>query len=644
MILKALYDLAVREDLVPDTDFEIKPVSWIIRVDSSGKGTLVKTNDDVPMSVPTRQTSRSGKHPPSEFFADNPLYVLGCSIPVDKHGKTVCKKRLRLFASKIILCGIKTDDVGAKTIGRFLREVHRRGLPFEIPPDMKGNDLVAFSYQLEEFLVHERSVISAYWRTLRLAEKKEQNAVCLVTGMSCVAAGKHKKLKNVPQKKMSDIALAPCNQSAFESYGWKKGENALVGEKSSDMAMTALNRLLHPKPPDPHDPNLTLSRQNTKLSSDTAVCYWTKNQNELSDSFGLAIEIDPEKLAAKPEQVRAMYKSLWSGIPYKLGKPDKFYSLVLSGGQGRATVRGWIESSTQDVVDSLAQYFADLRVVRCCPPPKGKTHPESFALSLLLEALADPKEKRKEGIPASLGSHFYRASIDRRLLFPQPAFQRAIMRYRAELGKESDNWGVKNWNDARAAIIKAYLSRKWRRESKPMEVKEEMNPYCKDQGYLLGQLMAVLEKLQQEAMGGVNATIVDRYFSGASTSPKSVFGSLLRNARHHVRKAKDDPVKRGSIRCYENLIDQICDQFEISVQGTVDPLTVSKNGFPPTLSPDEQGMFVLGYHQMRKWLWMDRGTRDVWNVEHADAPKAYLWKKKEKSDVDTETKDKGEEV
>ena len=649
MILKALYDLAVREDLVPDPDFEIKPVSWVIRIGDDGTGNIVKTVDDVPKLVPKRLASRQGKHPPSEFFVDNALYVLGESISADKYKKKVCKKRLRLFASKIILCGIKTGDVAAKCVGCFLKKVNRGSILLDIPSDMKSNELIAFSFQNEELLVHERPVVSEYWRSLRATAEKEKKLLCLVSGENCVPANKHKKLKNVPQKKMSDIALAPCNQSAFESYGWEKGENAVIGEDSSDMAMTALNRLLHPNPPDPHDPNQVLSKQNIKLSSDTVVCYWTKNPNELSDSFGLAIEVDSEKIAAKPEQIREMYKSLWKGAPYKLVKPDQFYSLVLSGGQGRATVRDWIESNTQHVVDSLAQYFADLQIIRCCLPKKGENHPDNFALPILLEALADPKEMREDGVPSSIGAQFYRASIDQRHLFPQTAYHRAISRYRIELGNESNkdsikSWNAKQWNDARAAIVKAYLNRKWRKESKQTEVTETMNPNCMDNGYVLGQLMAVLEKLQQKAIGkDVNATIVDRYFSGASTSPKSVFGSLLRNARHHVRKVKDDPKKRGVVQIYENLIDQLCCQFDVSVQSTMNPKMVYENGFPATLSQDEQGMFVLGYHQMRKWLgWKSKEEHDAWNVAHADAPKAYLWERKEKiDDIDNESEDKG---
>jgi CRISPR-associated protein Csd1 len=646
MILKVLYDLAIREELVPDPDFEIKPISWVIRVSDNGhllgieplklpeqvsagskkKPKLMGT----PKLIPKQQPSRSGKNPESEFFVDNPLYVLGKSVPLNKYETSVCKKRLRMFASKIILCGYKTKDAAALSVGRFLRDVNRGYIPLDAHPamnEMKGNDLIVFAYQMEQSHVHERPEIVKYWRQIKSDNRKEQGeAICLITGDFCTPALKHKKLKNVPQKNISDIALAPCNQPAFQSYGWKEAANAMIGEKASDFAMTALNRLLHPNYPDPLDPNQTLLRQNVHLSSDTVVCYWTRNRNELFDSFGLAIEVDEEKMDAKPTQVAEMYKSLWKGIPYILNKPDEFYSLVLSGGQGRATVRDWIESNTQYVVDSLAQYFVDLKIERRCPAPKNGRHAENFSLPLLLESLADPKDRRKDGIPSTLGAQFYRASIDKRLLFPQPAFSRAILRYTAELGKEGDGWMYKNWNDARAAIIKAYLNRKYRKTLKE-EVLEKMNPNCTDKGYLLGQLMAVLEKLQTEALGTVNATIIDRYFSGASSSPKSVFGSLLRNARHHARKAKDESLNKGQIFNLERLIDQICSQFDVSLKKTEDPKAVYENGFPAYLSQEQQGMFVLGYHQMRKWLWMTREERDLWNEGHSDADRSYLWGK-----------------
>jgi len=652
MILKALYDLAQREELVPDPDFEIKPVSWVIRVGDNGRfwgieplkqaemlpeGSKKKPKMlGMPMFVPYQRAKTSGDR--AFFLVDKSEYTLGLDPKGEREADKLCS-RLEMFYDQIEQCRKATRNPAVHAIALFLDSLLKKTQEVLLPDGCLTNDLFAFSYSLDDCRVHELEEIKRYWKGICSDANKDKGngRICLITGRKSRGADRIPLIKNVPGGSTGGVSLVSHNSSAFESYGWKEKPklpvaNATISSDGALLSMTALNRILHPNPPDPQDPNQTLSKQNIHLSSDTVVCYWTRNKSALSDSFGLAIEVDEEKVEAKPAQVAEMYKSLWKGIPYKLDKPDEFYSLVLSGGQGRATVRDWIESNTQHVVDSLAQYFADLRIVRCCPARKGESHPESFALSLLLEALADPKEQRKDGVPSVIGTQFYRASIDQRLLFPQAAFQRAIFRYRAELGKENDKskgWVVKNWNDARAAIIKVYLNRKWHKESKQEEVMETMNPNCTDKGYLLGQLMAVLEKLQQEAMGkNVNATIVDRYFAGASTSPKSVFGSLLRNARHHARKAKDKEDKWWITARLERLIDQICSQFDISLKKTEDPKAVYKNGFPSYLSQEQQGMFVLGYHQMRKWLWMTREERDIWNDEHSDVFRAYLWEKK----------------
>ncbi len=649
MILKALYDLAIRDDLIPDPDFEVKPVSWVIRVGEGGQflgieplkrpekipeGLKKKPRMfGLPLLVPFQGVRTSGDR--AFFLVDKSEYTLGLD-PAGEREEAKLKSRLRMFHDQVSKCDqvIKKPAVHAITL--FLDTILENEQKVSLPVGCLSNDLFAFSYSIDDCRVHELEEVKQYWKNVCSPKynDNENNNICMVTGENKLVANTIPLVKNVPGGSTSGVALVSFNSSAFESYGWKEKPGSPVANVhiSTDAAlasMTALNRLLHPNPPNPSDPNQTLSRQNIHLSGDTVVCYWTRENGLLSDSFGLAIEVDEEKVEAKPAQVAAMYKSLWKGISYKLDKPDEFYSLVLSGGQGRATVRDWIESNTQYVVDSLAQYFTDLKMIRCCPAPKKGKHPESFPLPLLLESLADPKDRRKEGIPSAIGTQFYRASIDKKCLFPQVAFQRAILRYRAELGKEADSWASKNWNDARAAIIKAYLNRKYRKESnKQEEVKEKMNPTCTDKGYLLGQLMSVLEKLQAEALGTVNASIVDRYFSGASASPKSVFGSLLRNARHHARKAKDEAKNKGQIFNQERLIDQICSQFDVSLKDTENPKAVYENGFPSYLSLDQQGMFVLGYHQMRKWLWMTREERDIWNDDHEDAPRAYIWKKK----------------
>ena len=139
-----------------------------------------------------------------------------------------------------------------------------------------------------------------------------------------------------------------------------------------------------------------------------------------------------------------------------------------------------------------------------------------------------------------------------------------------------------------------------------------MDPINKSQGYVLGRLLAVLERLQQEAIGDVNASVIDRYFTDASASPKSVYVRLLKNARHHVSKLKGEDEKYGLALRLDKIIDDIADRF--------DP---KYNGFPSHLDLEQQGLFILGYHQMRKWLWLSRGDRDIWEKEHPMAPRPY---------------------
>ncbi len=91
MILKALYELAKREVLVPDPDFEIKPVSWVIRVGDNGRFLSVEPLKHaewlpegskkkpkmlgIPMFVPYQGSRTSGDR--AFFLVDKAEYTLG---------------------------------------------------------------------------------------------------------------------------------------------------------------------------------------------------------------------------------------------------------------------------------------------------------------------------------------------------------------------------------------------------------------------------------------------------------------------------------------------------------------------------------------------------------------------------------------
>jgi CRISPR-associated protein Csd1 len=103
----------------------------------------------------------------------------------------------------------------------------------------------------------------------------------------------------------------------------------------------------------------------------------------------------------------------------------------------------------------------------------------------------------------------------------------------------------------------------------------------KDIAYLLGRLFAVLEKSQLDALGKVNATIKDRYFSSASATPATVFPRLLRLAQHHIEKSEYGYV---SDRRIADIMEHV-------------------RSFPQHMSLEDQGLFAIAYYQQKNALY-----------------------------------------
>ncbi len=118
-----------------------------------------------------------------------------------------------------------------------------------------------------------------------------------------------------------------------------------------------------------------------------------------------------------------------------------------------------------------------------------------------------------------------------------------------------------------------------------------LNEQSTHPAYVLGRLFAVLEKVQQEAVGDVNASIKGRYFTSACASPASVFPILLRLSQHHISKAEYGYVRDNRIEAILNLLD------------------VEKNPIPAHFSLDDQGVFVLGYYHERKHIWTPKNKK-----------------------------------
>jgi CRISPR-associated protein Csd1 len=320
--------------------------------------------------------------------------------------------------------------------------------------------------------------------------------------------------------------------------------------------------------------------------------------------------------AANPDAVADIYRGLWTGHIPNINDPSAFFAVTLSGAQGRAVVRDWFETTVGKVIDNLARHFGDLAIVRNTPPPRQRPLPPILPLPVLLRSLAPMGDEK--GIPDPLAAQFIRAALQGRP-YPYAILQRALERTRAEIGRS--DWADLERRDARAALIKAVLLR--RTENR---IGVTMNPQSTGEGYNLGCLMAVLERLQEAALESVNASVIDRYFGAASATPRSVFVRLLRNAQHHARKARDSERNAGLSFLLKNLVDEFVDRFHID---TKKPGYASAEGIPAFLPLEQQGLFVVGYHQMRKWLWMTKDERSAWIKEYPEAPRAFQWGSKD---------------
>jgi CRISPR-associated protein Csd1 len=594
---------------VSDPDYEFKPVAWIVPVSESSELLPFRpTRESIPavgkkkprvvaksFRVPRQPGRTSGDV--AFFLCDKSEYALGV-LPND--GNTPARSaeklatRFALFREGVRVCYGATADEGVRALLGALDGIANGRQRVTLPVDCAANDLFAFVFAPDgDVLLHDRPLVRQYWASQRARELGDDAAQfqCTVTGDVMPAPANFPRVKRVPGGTSSGVALVSFNAPAFESYGFSSNENAPISRAAAEAAATALQRLLHASYPDPRPGHegRTLPTRHVRLSADTVVCFWADREDEFVDVFAPLLEV------SDPQLVGDMYQSVWRGRSVAVGDTNAFYGLTLSGAQGRMIVRDWFETSVETVAANVALHFADLAVARNTPTPKGKTLPPQLPLRALLGALAP--FGRSDAIPAGLAADTVHAALHG-TPYPLSLLQRAIERARAEIGK--DEWADLERRDARASLVKAVLQRRRRAglSTGYPELTTNMDPNNTNHGYLLGRLMAILERLQQLALGDPNASVVDRYFSAASASPRIVFVRLLKNARHHARKARDEPKTSGTARWLERLIDDIADRFE-----------PKRNGFPAYLSLEDQGLFVLGYHQQRHALWSRREDR-----------------------------------
>jgi CRISPR-associated protein Csd1 len=551
MILQSLRDLAIREHLLTNPDYEPKPVAWIIHVGDEGKFIgLVPTAEGKKLSIPRRAGRTSAAAP--DFLVDKSEYVLGIcrQEKLTKARKPEdLARRLQLFGDAIKEAQSATGSPGLSAIADFLSNVEGRSR-CAVEAETGGyqnNDLFAFEYQGR--LVHDLPEVQAYFSASR-RYTTGAGVQCLVCGQERPPVDKHAGIK-LPGGTTSGVALVSFNSNAFESYGLIRNENAPVCRDCADAYTTALSRCIERDYVNPEGE--ILPRRSIWIPPATLAVYWAEEEAGIIDIFGSLFD------QADPEAVRTVLEAPHVGrAPATL--TARFYCLLLSGAQGRAIVRGLHTETLGAVEENVREYFRSLEI----------GHDRPFSLRDLLRSVC--LLGKTENLPPSLAGDFFLAILFGRP-FPRSLLAAAVGRCRAE----------RKVPPARAALLRAFFIRNFDLEVTVSLDKENTQP-----AYRLGRLLAVLERLQGDAQRSLNKTIVDRYYGAASTRPGTVFPALIRLAQHHLAKIKSAAF------------------YQINLGEVIDGI----NEFPPTLSLSEQGLFAIGYYHQRQQFWKPKETAD----------------------------------
>jgi len=573
MILQALKMYYDRKASDPNSDiappgWERKELPFLIVLDENG----------IPVSIEdTREMAGKAKRakcfllPQSvkramgiaaNLLWDNAEYAVGA---VCKGRPERVRQQHEAFLSLIQPHG---DLPAARAVLAFLKREDREDLLSAFPEWKEIRETCAFlSFKIAgalEPVFRDPGIVVRVSRDAAAGADLGEPGVCLVTGDRDEAARLHPAIKGVMGANTTGGNIVSFNFSAAESFGKKQGANAQVGKGAAFAYTTALNTLLGKD-----------SNQKMQVGDATAV-FWSDRKTELEEGFGdfwaEPPKDDPDQLT---NAVESLFKSAENGALACNPDATKFFVLGLAPNAARLAIRFWHVGTVDEMGRNIRAYFEDLRIAH------GARDRQDLSLRRLLVSTA--VQGKSENIAPNLAGNVMRCILDG-LPFPETLLQATILRIKAE----------RDVSYPRAKLIKGCLNRKFRSNSNNKErmLTMSLDRENADVGYRLGRLFAVLEKIQQEANPGINATIRDKYYASASSTPSTVFGNLMRLKNHHLSKLENP----GRKIWFEKLLGEV--------------IAALPGHFPAHLNLDAQGQFAIGYYHQAQDFWTKKADKE----------------------------------
>jgi CRISPR-associated protein Csd1 len=476
----------------------------------------------------------------------------------------------------------KDTDDGVKAVVNFIKRHQESIKAYPEWEEIKTKDpFLAFRLDGEQSLICNRDAVKeAIVNKTTTSEK----GLCLITGKIDNLTHLENPIKGLRGSGKGESHLVSFNDSAYWSYGKKGGKsrhkNAPISKSASAAYVTAINYM---------------QRDNSQWLKvgDATTVFWAEKKNKIEDWF---TDIFGELAKGESDQdkagIRALFESMKTGAPPIEWNLNQFYVLGLSPNSARIAIRFWYAGTVAEVATNILRHFEDISIVHA-----DYEMPNCLLNELLVATAIETKDLKKTNRVYFRGKYYdvisnLAGDVMKAILagtpYPRTLLNAVITRTKAEQSKKDSKTGksIQNINYPRAALIKAILAREARyRNSNIQEVGMSLDTSNTNPAYLLGRLFAVLEKVQIESAGGegkINATIRDRFYGSASSTPVVAFPRLMKLKNHHLAKLERF---KGF---YEKLFGEITDKL------------TADNSFPSHLSLDDQGRFAIGYYHQRQ--------------------------------------------
>lgn len=581
MILKKLceyHDMVEEEDdrnggerRMPGIGYFLQKVSCVATIDRVGRLVSISSLTEDKESKEFKLPGEDGRTSNIAAYVawETPKYAICYDANEDdkiskvsegKNKKKVQNPRFKAFVDRNLSCQEEINDESFDIFCKFLKNWDPADNKYlDVDKKTMGGSMV-FAISGDECYLHEKKSVRACWDKFFIEEfESGQEGVCLITGEIGFISKKHGSVKPFGE---------PCS---FVNYNIESSKlNSFKDKESSYTAPCAKTNVRKYR----NALNYLCNYSNaSKINiGETAHIVWSNASTKYNKEFTPSIM--PCLSASKKELSNAELKKslvatianarrgLYNDSHVRADDEGKeYYILGIAQNSGRCYVKFF--------------YDSDISVIS----EKFLKHSNSFCLEDHLKPISISRigyeiDDKKESGEALKTKHAEK--IQEQILQcilsgkPYPDIVAIKIINQIVKNKKSDKPRV---TISQRAILTSYINKQT--ENKIQMSLDQTN---EDPGYLLGRLLSVYNKIQNEAMPEVNKTVVETYFSSAFTKPAFVHVKVSQSSIHHEKKL-DTPKRIWLSRIRAEIFDKL-------------------NAVPERLTLNQKSQLAIGYeHQ-----------------------------------------------